>query len=84
MATTPLPRTTPEADDRGVVARRSDGTWTRYHTGDCPLAPVRGHAEVRSVIRGPWRYLASHWAPCPYCKPPREGADTADGRRSAA
>ncbi len=70
MATTSPPRRADAARERGVVARHTDGTWGRYHVIDCPLAPRREQSDVRSVIRGPWRYLSKHWAPCPHCKPP--------------
>lgn len=58
-------------DERGLVARLSSGGWGTYHRPGCPRAPHVGEPGVRSVIRGPWRYLASHWRPCPECDPPR-------------
>jgi hypothetical protein len=58
------------ADETGAVAHLSAGGWGRYHRRDCPDAPRRGDAGIRDVVRGPWRYLAAHWAPCPRCRPP--------------
>ncbi|MGD9695509.1 MAG: hypothetical protein AB7V42_07615 [Thermoleophilia bacterium] len=58
--------------EAGIVARRSAGGWSEYHRPECPLAPHRGDPGVRGVVRGPWRYLAAHWAPCPDCRPPVE------------
>lgn len=66
----------PEAT--GVVARLSAGGWTPYHRQGCVAAPHRGEPGVRDVIHGPWRYLGSHWIPCPRCAPPVERA--ADAR----
>jgi hypothetical protein len=71
MATTSPPRPAHRAGERGIVARHTDGSWGRYHVIDCPQAPSRAQDDIRSVIRGPWRYLAKHWAPCPHCRPPR-------------
>lgn len=73
MATTTPSRAASTAGERGIVARHTDGSWSRYHVPSCPLAPERGQPDIRSVIRGPWRYLAQHWAPCPHCKPPFAG-----------
>lgn len=54
----------------GIVARLSAGGYGHYHRTSCPQAPVRGAAGQRDRIRGPWRYLAAHWQPCPICRPP--------------
>jgi hypothetical protein len=60
----------PEAAETGCVAHLSEGGWGPYHRRDCPDAPRRGERGVRDVIHGPWRYLATHWSPCPRCRPP--------------
>ena len=60
----------PAADETGCVARLSKGGWGHYHRRDCADAPRRGAPGVRHVIHGPWRYLATHWSPCPRCRPP--------------
>ncbi len=65
----------PTADDRGLVARRSSGGWGAYHRPGCSRAPRLDDDDVRSVVRGPWRYLAHHWRPCPECRPPGGGGD---------
>lgn len=57
-------------EDAGAVARMSAGGWSTYHRPGCELAPHRGDPGVRDVVRGPWRYLAAHWSPCPVCRPP--------------
>jgi hypothetical protein len=54
----------------GVVGHHSAGGFGHYHRLDCPDAPERGDRGVRGLIHGPWRYLASHWHPCPRCRPP--------------
>jgi len=56
----------------GVVAHYSKGGFGPYHRLDCPEAPHRGDPGVRDTIHGPWRYLASHWAPCLVCSPPMD------------
>lgn len=61
------------AAEAGVVGNMSDGRWGRYHRPACPRAPRRGDAGLRRTVRGPWRYLASHWRPCPHCRPPAPG-----------
>lgn len=71
MATTTAPPRNPAAE--GVVAHLSRGGFGRYHRLDCPEAPRRGDAGVRDLIHGPWRYLATHWRPCPVCRPPAAG-----------
>ena len=58
------------AADVGCVARMSAGGWGRYHREGCPEAPHRGDPGVRDVVHGPWRYLSTHWQPCPVCTPP--------------
>ena len=65
----------PTADERGLVARRSSGGWGAYHRPGCARAPRLDDEDVRSVVRGPWRYLAHHWRPCPECRPPGDGGD---------
>ena len=69
MATT-IDGVRPKTSERGLVARLSDGGWGAYHRPGCPRAPRLGDEGVRSVVRGPWRYLAHHWVPCPECRPP--------------
>jgi hypothetical protein len=64
------PRGSEDHAASGVVARLSTGGWTAYHRQGCIDAPHRGEPGVRDVIHGPWRYLASHWSPCPRCRPP--------------
>lgn len=64
----------PGVAETGCVAHMSKGGWGRYHRHDCPEAPRRGDPGVRDVVHGPWRYLASHWDPCPHCAPPLPGA----------
>lgn len=70
MATTHGVEPRTSAAERGLVARHSSGEWGMYHRPDCALAPRSRDAGIRSIIRGPWRYLAQHWAPCPECRPP--------------
>lgn len=59
----------------GVVARHTDGGFGPYHRLDCPGRPQRGTPGVRSLIHGPWRYLAAHWQPGRCCQPPAPGRD---------
>lgn len=57
----------------GVVAHYSRGGFGQYHRLDCAEAPHRGDPGIRDTIHGPWKYLASHWSPCPVCRPPADG-----------
>ncbi|MCU0308395.1 MAG: hypothetical protein MUE51_11625 [Thermoleophilia bacterium] len=75
----PAPHRDPESE--GVVAHYSRGGFGHYHRLGCPEAPRRGQAGIRDTIHGPWRYLASHWSPCPRCRPP---APAGAGRRPVA
>ena len=68
---------TRDGDQEGWVARLTAGGWTYYHRSGCTES--RGATEpVRSVVRGPWRYLSHHWRPCPHCRPPMDGDSSAD------
>lgn len=66
-----------DAVHEGVVGRLSRGGWGYYHRLDCRYAPEMGDGGVRDVVHGPWRYLSSHWHPCPHCAPPVEAAHAA-------
>ena len=74
MGTTKFAPRSRDAVREGIVSLTSDGRWGNYHRLDCGEVLHRGEPGVRSVIHGPWRYLAQHWWPCAVCLPP-EGDD---------
>jgi hypothetical protein len=61
-----------DPDTHGVVAHMSAGGFGSYHRMACVDAPAKGEDGVRDIIHAPWRYLGSHWEPCPRCRPPRD------------
>lgn len=70
MSTQSFAPRTRDALREGVVSLTSDGRWGNYHRLDCAEVAHRGEPGVRSVIHGPWRYMAQHWFACPICQPP--------------
>ena len=71
-------------ETQGVVAHYSRGGFGQYHRLNCPEAPHRGDPGVRDTIQGPWKYLASHWAPCPVCNPPADSGSDREPEFAAA